>query len=112
MGLLYKNMFNNAAPNNRDNSGRFSGLFFLGLFMAVGLSIGGFFISKTICDSKVALNTAVVKGLAERRVLADKANWYIEFNIYGKESNEIPTLSKKAENIQNNIVALLRNYGF
>ena len=49
------------------------GVIFLGLCVAAGMSIGGFFIGQTMLNAKVALNTAEVKGLAERRVESDRA---------------------------------------
>ena len=43
------------------------------LIIAIGIAAAGFFVSETLYKSKVALNTAEVKGLAERRVKADRA---------------------------------------
>lgn len=40
---------------NKDNQ---SGLFFLGLFVALGLALAGYFVGQTLYNSKVALNTA------------------------------------------------------
>jgi hypothetical protein len=46
--------------------------------LAVGLALGGYFVGQTMYNAKVALNTAEAKGLAERRVKADRANLYID----------------------------------
>ena len=85
-----------------------SGLIFLGISLAAGLTIGGYFIGQTMYNAKVALNTAEAKGLAERRVVANRANWELEFKVSSKNREEIPELYKKAEKIQQSIVKLLK----
>lgn len=90
----------------------FLGSVALGLFLAIGLSACGFFISKTMYNSKVALNTAEAKGLAERRVQADIANWNIYYTVSGAKRSDIPDLYKKAEIDQKEIVKLLKEDGF
>ncbi len=85
--------------------------FLSGLFIAIGISLGGFFISKTMYNAKVALNTAEAKGLAERRVKADRANWEIGYSVGGKTKEEIPQLYKKAESNQETIMQLLKENG-
>ncbi|MBN2526228.1 MAG: SIMPL domain-containing protein [Deltaproteobacteria bacterium] len=82
-----------------------------GVFLATGIALGGFFISKTMFNAKVALNTAEAKGLAERRVKADRANWEIGFGVSGKTREEVPQLYREAEAQQARIVALLRKNG-
>lgn len=88
------------------------GLFFLGLFVAAGLALGGYFIGQTLYNAKVALNTAEAKGLAERRVQADRANWSIVFKVTGASRAEVPSLYKQAEEQQQTIVSLLKENGF
>lgn len=88
------------------------GTFFLGLFMAVGLALGGYFIGQTMYNAKVALNTAESKGLAERRVVSDRANWKIVYTITGAKKEEIPGLYKQAEDNQQTIIKLLKENGF
>lgn len=58
-----------------------TGLFFFGVFVALGLAAAGFFIGQTLVNAKRAANTATVKGLAERRVKADLAVWEIAFTM-------------------------------
>ena len=89
-----------------------NGLFFLGLFVAVGLAVAGYFVGQTMYNAKVALNTAEAKGLAERRVMADRANWDIDFTVTGTSRAEIPRLYKKAEQQQQTIINLLKDNGF
>jgi hypothetical protein len=94
---------------NKDNQG---GLFFLGLFIAIGLSVAGYYIGQTLYNAKVALNTAEAKGLAERRVSADRVNWTISYQVSGKTRADIPELYKIAEEHQKTIVTLLKNNKF
>ncbi len=97
------------SDGNKENQG---GLFFLGAFIAVGLAVGGYFVSQTLYNAKVALNTAEAKGLAERRVKADRANWNISFYVTGESRAEIPNLYQQAEQNQQTIVAILKDNGF
>lgn len=94
---------------SKDNQG---GLFFLGLFVAAGLALGGYFVGQTLYNAKVAINTAEAKGLAERRVVADRANWTIVFTVTGASRSEIPKLYKQAEQHQQTIIDLLKENGF
>jgi len=82
------------------------------LFLATGIALSGFFISETLYKSKIALNTAVVKGLAERRVESDKAYWSIEYSVTGTKKSEIPELYSASEQDQETIIQLLKNSGF
>jgi len=88
------------------------GLFFLGLFISCGLAASGYFIGQTMYNAKVALNTAQAKGLAERRVKADRANWTIAFSVASADKAAIPKLYKQSESNQQKIVALLKDNGF
>lgn len=85
-----------------------SGPAVLGLFMAVGLAIAGYFVSQTLYNAKVALNTAEVKGLAERRVEADQASWKIRYRASGSSRDDVPRLYEQAEKDQQTIIALLK----
>jgi uncharacterized protein len=89
-----------------------TGLFFLGLFIAVGLATAGYYVGQTLYNAKVALNTAEVKGLAERRVKADRVNWTVSHWVSGKSREEIPTLYQQAEKNQQAIIDLLKENGF
>lgn len=84
----------------------------MGLFVAVGLSLAGYFVSQTLYNAKVAVNTAEAKGLAERRVVADRANWSIIFTVRGASRKDIPNLYKQAEQQQQTISTLLKENGF
>jgi len=88
------------------------GNIFLGLFLGIGLSLCGYFISQTIYNSKVAVNTAEAKGLAERRVQANKANWELIFRVSSNQKEQIPQLYADAEERQKIIIKLLKENGF
>lgn len=94
---------------NKDNQ---AGLFFLGVFLSIGVATGGYFISQTLYNAKVALNTAEAKGLAERRVEADRANWQLVFTVQGNKREDIASLYQKAEQQQKTIIDLLKESGF
>ncbi len=94
---------------DRNNQG---GLFFLGLFVAIGLAVAGYYVGQTLYNAKVALNTAEVKGLAERRVQADRVNWTISTRVSGKTREEIPALYQQAEQHQQAIITLLHENNF
>lgn len=89
-----------------------NGLLFLGIFVAFGLAVAGYFVGQTLYNAKVALNTAEVKGLAERRVMADRVNWTVVHKVQGTNREEIPSLYKLAEEHQQTIVRLLQDKGF
>jgi len=89
-----------------------SGLLYMGVFLAMGIALGGYFIGQTMYNAKVALNTAEAKGLAERRVTSDRANWDIGFSVSGAKKEDIPALYKKSEANQKIIIDLLKENGF
>ncbi len=82
------------------------------IFVALGIAISGYFISETLYKSKIALNTAEVKGLAERRVESDTAYWSIQYTVTGSDKAEIPTLYSSSEKDQIKIIELLQDSGF
>ncbi|MBL1320137.1 MAG: SIMPL domain-containing protein [Methylophaga sp.] len=94
---------------NKENQG---GIFFLGLFVALGLAVAGYFVGQTLYNAKVAINTAEAKGLAERRVTADHVDWVLTFKVTGTSRSELPKLYKQAEQQQQIIVKLLKENGF
>ena len=94
------------------NHDRKNDLIFAALLLAMGIAAGGYFISETLYKSKVALNTAEVKGLAERRVEADTAYWSIQYTVTGKNKSELSQLYEESEADQKKIISLLKNSGF
>ena len=89
-----------------------NGNIILGLFLSIGLAACGYFISQTMYNSKVAMNTAEAKGLAERRVKSDKANWKLIFRVESNEKDRVPALYAEAEQRQSTIIELLKSNGF
>jgi hypothetical protein len=85
---------------------------FIGICVAIGIAIGGYFIGQTMYNAKVALNTAEAKGLAEQRVKADRANWNLVFSVAGKRREDIAQLYQTAEEHQKTITDLLIDNGF
>ena len=72
--------------------------------VALGVATAGYFVGQTMYNSKVGLNTAEVKGLAERRVEADRAFWQIRYTVTGREESAIPALYEVSELHQKQIV--------
>lgn len=93
---------------NRPNPGA---LVACSALVSVGVALAGYFISQTLYNSKVGINTAEAKGLAERRVSADRANWQIGFSVSGASRDEIPSLYAKAEEHQASIIRVLEEEG-
>lgn len=83
----------------------------VGLILAAGLASAGYFVSQTLYNAKVALNTAEAKGLAERSVTADRATWQIGFSTAGRSRADIPALYAKAEADGKRITGLLIDAG-
>lgn len=94
------------------NNERMKGITFAALLLATGIALAGYFVSQTLYKSNIALNTAEVKGLAERRVEADTAYWTIQYTVNGKNKSEIPKLYQESESDQKKIIALLKSSGF
>ena len=82
------------------------------LLLSVGIGSGGYFIGQTMYNARVAINTAAVKGLAERRVKADRAYWKIEYKVAGNDKAEVPKLYEQSEADQKQIITLLIQSGF
>lgn len=91
---------------------KFLGFLVLGLFLAVGLIGGGYFIGQTMYNAKVAINVAESKGLAEKRVKADQADWKIQYSVANSDGKDMSVLYKKAEEDQAKIIDLLTKLGF
>ena len=80
--------------------------------LAVGIAAAGYFISQTLYNSRIAINTADVKGLAERQVEADTAYWSVHYTVSGHNKNEIAKLYEQSELDQQKIIQVLKKGGF
>ena len=65
-----------------------SALILPALLLAIGITAAGYFISRIHYNAKIAINTAEAKGLAERRVPADRANWSIGHSVTGASRDD------------------------
>jgi hypothetical protein len=83
-----------------------------GFILAVGFATCGYFISQTLYNSKVAVNTSEVKGLAERQVKSNTANWELFYTVSDNANSPLADLYQAAEKRQKIIVALLSSKGF
>jgi hypothetical protein len=91
--------------------GRFN-LLLVALVVSVGISTAGYFIGRTLYNAKVGINTAEVKGLAERRVQADRAYWKIQYTVSESGAVQVSKLYEKSEADQAQIIQLLIDSGF
>lgn len=82
------------------------------IVIAIGIAAAGYFIGQTMFNSKVGINTAEVKGLAERRVQSDRAFWRIQYTVSGRDADAIPELYDRSKADRTKIVALLAESGF
>ncbi len=89
-----------------------SGFIGVSFCLAAGIALGGYFIGQTMYNAKVAANTAEAKGLAEKRVEADRANWKLVFHVTGDKRADMSGLYKKAETHQGAIIQVLQDSGF
>ncbi|MEW5993504.1 MAG: SIMPL domain-containing protein, partial [Candidatus Zixiibacteriota bacterium] len=80
--------------------------------LSLGLACAGYFIGQTLYNSKVGINTAEVKGLAERRVEADRAYWRIQYRVTRAGTTEMSKLYEQSETDQARIISLLLESGF
>jgi hypothetical protein len=92
------------------NSGRVE-IVIASLLLSAGIAAGGYFVGKTLLNAKTGINTAEVKGLAERRVEADRANWTIRYTVSGGTALDVAKLYARSNADQARIVALLRASG-
>ncbi|WP_299942805.1 SIMPL domain-containing protein [uncultured Microbulbifer sp.] len=94
------------------NNNNKANIIFAAFLLATGITAAGYFVSQTLYKSKIALNTAEVKGLAERRVEADTAYWSIQYTVTGESKAEIPALYDDSKADQSKIISLLKSNGF
>ena len=88
------------------------GLFLPSLLVSIGIALAGYFIGQTLYNSKVGINTSEVKGLAERRVEADRSYWQIQYTVSGESKDAIPALYEQSKSAQSRIIAVLGESGF
>jgi hypothetical protein len=87
-------------------------VFLPALILSLGIAAAGYFVGQTMYNSSVGINTAEVKGLAERRVDADRAYWQIQYTVTGRDKAAIQALYEQSKEDRSKIVALLQESGF
>jgi hypothetical protein len=74
----------------------------LGLCIAMGPAIAGFFIYKGIIEAKASDRYVTVKGLVERVEKADRGTWELAFKVSGNDLAQIyQKLTHDSELVQN-----------
>lgn len=80
----------------------------LGVSIAIGLSLSGFFIFKGIQSLKLAERYVTVKGLVERTVKSDRADWEIAIRLSG---DNLADLYKQISEQKAKVQAFLQTVG-
>jgi len=81
----------------------------VGVSLLVGLSLGGYFVGKGSARFKSDTRTVTVKGLVEKEVKADQADWVLRFR---RASEDIKDAHAKISSDREAAIAFLKNQGF
>ena len=81
----------------------------LGICVALGLALAGFFVARAVESAKRFERFVTVKGLSERAVGADLAIWPIRFNV---AANDLKTLQDQIAASRNTVRQFLTAAGF
>ena len=79
------------------------------LVLALGIIIGGFLLGDGLRRARMADRAVTVRGLAERNVTADLANWTINFTAQG---TELAAIQAEIDGDTRTVVNFLRAAGF
>jgi len=93
----------------QDSSALFIPFTILGVLLAIGLIVGGLLLGTRIRDFKRADRYVEVKGLVERTVKSDSANWPISFSEAG---DSLPAVFASSEKDKAAVIAFLQAQGF
>jgi len=85
-----------------------AGLIAAGLFLAVGILGAGWLVAEAFVEGRKPVRQVTVKGLSERIVTADIANWPLRFTAAG---NDLATAQSKIEADTSAIRAFLEEGG-
>ena len=94
--------------NNKQNFSALSASL-LGIFIGLGLIIGGLLLANAIFKARATERFVTVKGLAEQEVDADLAIWPITFKDVGNDLIELQKLVEKRRKV---ITTFLTDKGF
>lgn len=92
-----------------DSSGRPAAALILGVSVAIGLALSGYFVSHAVESAKRFERFVTVKGLSERDVPADLALWPIRFNV---AANDLKSLQDQIAASRNIVRQFLIAAGF
>lgn len=82
------------------------------IVISMGIAAAGYFVGQTMFNSKVGINTAEVKGLAEKRVVSDRAFWRVQYSVSGDDKDVVSALYERSKSDQSKIISLLLESGF
>ena len=85
------------------------GAIVIGLLVAVGLAVGGWFVGKGMARFKSDTRTVTVKGLVEREVKSDQAVWTLGVR---RASDALPDAHAKISADRDAVIAFLKKQGF
>lgn len=86
------------------NSSSNFGLLLGGFLVAIGLGVAGFFVGEGFVEGRKASHYVTVKGLAEKTVRADVANWPMRFSAAG---DDLARTQAKIESDTKAVIAFL-----
>jgi hypothetical protein len=81
----------------------------LGLAVALGLALAGWFVGDALRDVKASQRHVTVKGLSEREVRANLAMWPIVFRVTG---NDLASLQASLDASTRTVASFLEAQGF
>lgn len=79
------------------------------LILALGIVLGGYLLGDGLTRARMADRAVTVRGLAERNVTADLANWTISFTAQG---NELGAVQAESDRDAQTVLAFFRRAGF
>jgi hypothetical protein len=79
------------------------------LLLAVGVSVGGFFVGDGISNWNSGRRIIAVKGLSEREAPASVATWSIGYRATG---NDLTMINRKLSDSSNTVLSFLKTAGF
>jgi hypothetical protein len=79
------------------------------LLLAVGISVGGFFIGQGVSNRNSGRRIISVKGLSEKEVPASVAVWWVG---YGATGNDLDAINRKLSDSTKAVLAFLKSAGF
>src|SRR5437762_4909375 len=92
-----------------ESGSRPAAAFILGILLAIGIALAGFFVARAVESAKRFERFVTVKGLSEREVPADLAIWPIRFNV---AANDLRSLQEQITKSRNTVREFLTAAGF